>query len=186
MAVVALAAIAYLVYSNKSVNNTTENAVKENWEVYTNTKYKFSIQYPNDWQMTELQDGSGASFSPKANAGAAESIIVEESGRAINSCTTPFDEYVKIAATENIQNYEALNSIETIATDGGANGYKTTWKVTSLAGKKFVSTPISYFLDEKSKCSNSEGLVTVTLDTADGVTNYSEIYNEMLQTFTLD
>lgn len=65
---------------------------------------------------------------------------------------TPLPEYAKVAATQEIQNYNELASIETITTKDQQVGYKTTWNRSAptlngkvLNSKNEPSEPITYF-----------------------------------------
>jgi len=146
---------------------------------YTNAQFSFSVQYPSTWAYREYPDTkNGAGFSPSTEVSTpySEVINIKESGRGLNDCGMPFSEYVKIAASHNIQNYEALNSIETVTTDGGLVGYLTTWKVRNMNGEgEFISLPITYFEDQSQTCSNQTGEVQFTLENKDYLTEYRQM-----------
>lgn len=145
------------------------------WKTYTNTKYNYAIDYPPDWVAREYPDiKTGAAFRPTDHqneviAVDAASMMLDERGEI------PFDEYVKTAAKNEIQNYLSLASIKKLTTDSGLKGYETTWKVAPLTGgAAYTSQPITYLpLPEK------YGRTTIQLRLDDG--NYDSDYHTMLK-----
>lgn len=151
------------------------------WKIYTNTKYHFSIEYPEDWTFREFPDThTGASFrlASDSNDLNHEHISVDFNSRSTDLIGVPFEEYVKKGAIEDIQNFVSLATITKIVTLSGLVGYKTTWNVQEMnqpTGKTSMSMPITYF---DTKDSNGD---TVWITESDS--SYSNIYDQMLSTF---
>lgn len=122
---------------------------------YTNSKYSFSIQYPDSLVVREFPDtGDGAGFRPVGTAEdpGNEVITVQVLERNAAMADDPLSDYAKTAATLQIQNYEKLNSITPVRTNSGLTGYKTTWMVAPMptlnstgSGQLTVSEPLTYF-----------------------------------------
>ncbi|MFA6072093.1 MAG: hypothetical protein WC810_26305, partial [Janthinobacterium sp.] len=150
------------------------------WQTYTNDKYGYEVKYPQDWiyrQFPDTKSGAGFKLQSAPDDIQYEVIDINVNGRPLNSQKISFQEYVKIAAVQEIQNYDSLKSIEKVTTQSGLIGYKTTWNVSSITGgKSSVSLPITYF-DTK----NSKG-DTVQISISDE--KYLEIYGQMLSTFS--
>jgi len=167
-------------------NETTPSQAPDaNWQTYTNTTYHYSIQYPNDWSVREFPDSqSGAAFNPIDNPGypdKSDSILISVGQTSISYFNISFEEYVKTAATEEIQNYNKLASLNKITTIDGVVGYETTWMVQPISvmgrssdSKESESLPITYFEVPGSKTL----LLRVTLDREEDL----GIYEEMLKT----
>lgn len=176
--------LAIVGYKNVYTKTLTSQASVDiaGWKTYTNTKYHYSIEYPGDWTFREFPDTqTGAGFRPanKPNDLNHEYISIDFSKRALEPQKIPFEEYVKKAAIEDIQNYQSLASINKIVTKTGMIGYQTTWNVQSMGapiGKTHISTPITYF---DTKDVNGDTIHVY------GKANYLDIYNQMLLTFKL-
>jgi hypothetical protein len=114
------------------------------WKTYSNTKYNYLIDYPSDWSLREFPDTKdGAGFNPLDKPGypdRSESITISAGQKIGNYVNDTFEDYVKIAASQEIQNYNKLASIKKVTTAAGIIGYETTWMVQSTE-----SLPISYF-----------------------------------------
>lgn len=158
----------------------SEDNGETGFKTYTNTKYGYSINYPDNWTFREFPSTkSGAGFRPmdKPDDIQYEFINISARQRTLESREIPFDEYVKTAATHEIQNYESLASIEKVVTKSGITGYKTTWNVQSITGSGMgVSRPITYF---DLKDANAD---TIQVSVGEG---YDEVYNQMIVTFDL-
>ncbi len=152
---------------------------------YTNAKYGFSISYPVSLALREFPDSpTGGGFRPsdKPNDPQYEVITVNVIPKVSD---IPFDEYVKTAAAQEIQNYTHLDSLGEIHTTSGLLGYTTTWQVTSPAvfglqpkPKTFISLPITYFDLPKS---NPPATVQVWISDP----SYMRQYEVMIKSFTL-
>ncbi|MCL5795597.1 MAG: hypothetical protein M1338_04575 [Patescibacteria group bacterium] len=150
------------------------------WKTYTNKKYGYSIKYPSNWTYREYPDtknGAGFRLSTSANDVASEVINIAQTARPTSQEALSFENYVKIAATQEIQNYESQVSSTQITTTSGLIGYETTWSVSSLTNNTMTtSLPIAYF-----NAANKKDTVQVTItDKA-----YLDTYNNMLTTFNL-
>lgn len=167
--------------STSTIPSPTSNPMKTTAKLktYTNSKYNYSIDYPDNWRYRESPDTkSGAAFSPlsKPNEYENETINISGGNKTLGYDNLSFEEYAKIAATKEIQNYNKLSSIKKITTKDGTIGYTTTWIVQSLGGGgSSESLPITYFESPNDK----NTLIRVSLDNADDLNTY----NIMLSTF---
>lgn len=154
---------------------------------YTNTKYGYSVQYPGSWETQVFPDTqTGANFFLKDSGGNFQSIIatIAIQGKPANAYDVPFAQYVKTAASQEIQGYGKLDSIKEVKTASGLVGYQTRWVVQSPPmlspeGKlakitTATSQPITYFEIP----GDNKNTLQVTLDD-----NEEEgAYNNMLRT----
>ncbi|MCL4416583.1 MAG: hypothetical protein M1365_07810, partial [Actinobacteria bacterium] len=94
-----------------------------------------------------------------------------------NYVNDPFEDYVKIAASKEIQGYDKLASIKKVETTEGVIGYETTWMVQSFrgGGGPSESLPITYF-----QLPNSSFLVRFSLSKKEDL----DIYEKMLTTLS--
>lgn len=159
----------------------------DEWKLYINEVYNYSIRYPSDWTVREFPDSkTGASFRPnnKPNDYQYEYISINKSGRIMSDelPNPTFEEYVKIAGKE-IQNYNSLSTIKKIETQSGIVGYTTTWKVSPLSSmgrssaKEGESLPRTYF--------EIPGDNTATIQVEITNDEYRAIYDQMISTFTI-
>lgn len=148
-------------------------------KTYINSQNGFSVEYSSNWMLREFPDtNTGAAFRPsdKPNDYQYEYITVQAMDKPANAINIPFAEYVKVAGTQEIQNYQSLNSIEEITTKSGIVGYKTTWNVLPLGGgNSTVSGPITYFPDRNSNAK------TIQVSLSDNA--YMNEYNIIINTF---
>lgn len=124
-------------------------------QTYTNSKYGFSVQYPETLVVREFPDTKdGAGFRPAntSDDSAREIITISVLEKNADLVNDPLFEYAKVAASIQIQNYQKLNTIEAVKTSDGVIGYKTTWDVlpmpilgASPSAQTQVSLPITYF-----------------------------------------
>lgn len=125
------------------------------WKTYTNAKYNFSVDYPQDWTIREYPDTkSGASFIPPnvaQDSQTSEAISVSGGRTMLDYVDQTLEKYAKIAGRET-QNYNELASFKKVTTVGGATAYETTWMVQPItingqppAQKNSESLPITYF-----------------------------------------
>lgn len=123
---------------------------------YKNPIYGFQIEYSKIFSFKESSDKKSISLIPSGksidNMDDAILITVRHKSGDPETSKRPLAEYAKTAASEEIQNYNELASIETITTDSGEIGYKTTWKRQApsmngvvLNSKNEPSDPIAYF-----------------------------------------
>lgn len=123
---------------------------------YKNAKYGFTFIYSKKFSQKIDSEGYGMGLIPTGDSiDSSEDVIyittVHKTGDEVTS-KRPLAEYAKTAATEEIQNYNELNSIETITTKNGDIGYRTTWNRSGpfvngveLNSSKEPSEPITYF-----------------------------------------
>lgn len=147
------------------------------WQIYKNEEYKFEIKYPVDWSKREYI--SGVAFFPKTdevkNTTGNGSINIGFYKRGASYCNIAFEDYVKIAAPSEIQNFESLNSSEGGISYGGIELYKTMWNYSDMKGNKKVSLPITYFKTDDKLCGTIEAFLNDS--------GYSEVYEKMIYTF---
>ena len=157
------------------------------FKTYTNSKYGFSIQYPETLAVREFPDtGDGAGFRPsdQPEDPQYEVITVSVLQKNADMADDSLADYAKVAATIQIQNYEKLNSIDEVKTGLGLTGYKTTWMVAQMpvlgatsSGALTVSQPITYFDLPKAPTPS-------TLQVSLSDENYVSDYEAMLKTFS--
>ncbi|MCL4367323.1 hypothetical protein M1563_04115 [Patescibacteria group bacterium] len=142
--------------SNIPTTQNTHSEKASDWKTYTNTKYNYSIDYPSNWKVREYPDTQeGATFSPPDKSGLSdetESINITASQKPGNLINDSFTNYVQVAASQEVQNYEKLATIKEIINNDGVKGYETTWMVQPLSidGQppsegQSESLPITYF-----------------------------------------
>lgn len=156
-----------------------------NWQTYTNSTYKYSIQYSNQWIFREFPNiHSGASFRLSSDVGKEiyqddnwiEFISIDLSGRVVSLLNTSFDEYVKIAASLEFEGgYDSISKIEKITTQYGVIGYKVVWNGHDRQGNKIITQPITYF-DTKNQNGDT---IQIRLNDE----NYLDDYNKMILSF---
>jgi len=169
-------------------SNATFHIVKPTWQSYENKKFGYSINYPSNWTLREFPDTqTGAGLRPLNTPDeiASECINVDARGTAENEYNTPFNEYVKKAAIIEIQNYEKLNSIESITTTSGLAGYETTWIYKTVDGQEKISLPITYFDNKKTVQMQNGQLNYKTVQIILNNSDCEGVYNQMLATFKL-
>lgn len=99
----------------------------DNISTYKNGDFGFAVDYPNEYKAREakwIKESMGLELQKKGGT-----ITLQAMGAGTMYENMPFDQYVKIAASVEIQNYEKLISIESIVSDYGVKGYKTYWMV---------------------------------------------------------
>lgn len=156
----------------------SESSPESEWKTYTNKKYGYTIDYPAFWTERSFGDsGTGLGDHTQKDDYSKEFVVVDVMNKPGNYTNVPFKEYVKQAATYEIQNYQDLKTIETVVTKSGTEGYLTTWNVMSLgSGSVTVSNPITYFPAPKNDNSIT---IQVRLDDL----KYLDVYKQMLTTF---
>lgn len=154
---------------------------------YTNSKYGFSIHYPGTLVVREFPDTKdGAGFRPldKADDPANEVITISVLDKNADLMTDSLEDYAKVAASVQIQNYLKLNSISPVKTNSGLTGYTTTWDVAPItilgaspSAQTSVSLPITYF-------DLGEASLSATVQISLGDEYYKDIYNQMIKTYS--
>lgn len=154
---------------------------------YKNPIYGFQVEYSKIFSFKESSDRKSISLIPSGksidNTDDAILITVRHKSGDPETSKRPLAEYAKTAATEEIQNYNELASIDTITTESGEIGYLTTWKRQApsmngvvLNSKNEPSDPIAYFeLPE-------EPYYTVQVYLNDKA--YLSEFNQILKTFS--
>jgi len=190
---IAVSIIAGVVYwqNNKTAKQTPQAsqspATQPQTQTYSNAKYGYSVNYPGTWEIQTFPDTqTGANFFLKDSGGNFESTIatIAVQAKPGNAYDIPFAQYVKTAASQEIQGYGKLDSIKEVKTASGLIGYETRWIVQSPPmlddngnlAKLTTSTslPITYFEIP----GDNKNTLQVTL--ADN--QYEDAYNNMLQT----
>ena len=181
-------------YSSLPVNNpildesdATFQIVKSsreiNWQTYLNESFGYSLNYPDSLilkEFPETKTGAGFHFGFHLQDEAYPECITVSAREAVkNKENLSFDQYVREAAIEEIQNFERLNSIEKITTNSSLDGYKTTWGYTFLGGEEEISLPITYFEGPGDVQEINYKTIQLTLND----TSCEEIYEQMLLTF---
>lgn len=163
LAVVAFAIGGAYFFSQKSQLNVTSIAVPSATPSaipaavhYKSQKFKYQIDYSKIFSFSEDSETGNISLFPsdKPAEKGNEAILIavrHKSGDEVTS-KRPLEEYAKTAAAEEIQNYNEVNSIETVTAKNGEIGYKTTWNRSGpfvndveLNTKHEPSDPITYF-----------------------------------------
>jgi hypothetical protein len=147
------------------------------WKIYKNSKYGFSIKYPNTWLNQEYLDATGSTFATSAANLQSGDVTIRTMAKPTDHVNDLFVNYVPIAAIQEIQGYSALVSNKQLTTTSGVVGYQTTWTRTYINGQSGVSTPITYFQIP----SNNSVTIQVFLNQQVDLTTYEE----MLSTFQL-
>jgi predicted secreted protein len=94
--------------------------------IYENKEFDYSVLLPGGYAWREIPpDEPREGVELRKGEGM---IDVRAMGAGTMYEKMPFDEYVKIAALSQIQNYEELVSIESFVSDYGIKGYKTYWE----------------------------------------------------------
>ena len=99
----------------------------DNTATYKNPDFGFAVDYPNDYKAKEskwLKESISLELQKKGGT-----ITLQAMGAGTLYEGMPFDQYVKIAASVEIQNFEKLISSESFVSDYGVDGYKTYWLV---------------------------------------------------------
>ena len=94
---------------------------------YQNKSFGFSVNIPSDYEIKEytfLKQQTGLELRRATGI-----IDIRAGGAGTMYKDMPFDEYVRIAAMAEIQNYERLVSIEAFISKSGVKGYQTYWEV---------------------------------------------------------
>jgi len=94
--------------------------------LYKNENFSFAVMIPPGYQMKETPSGDVKEGIELKNEKGFINIRAMATGTDYEKM--PFDEYVKISASVEIQNYEKLASIEPFVSDHGIKGYKTYWE----------------------------------------------------------
>lgn len=151
-----------------------------NWQTYYNEDFGYSLSYPDNLILREFPGTkTGAGFRLKEEM-SGECITVSVREAVKDKEDIPFDQYVREAAIEEIQDYKRLNSIEKVTTDSGLDGYKTTWGYTFLGGEEEISLPITYFEGP----GNVQGINYKTIQLNLNDSSFEEVYEQMLRTFS--
>lgn len=143
------------------------------WKTIQNSKYKYSVKYPLDWTA---QESSGGSLLLKPATASTAMITINQVTRSNDLQGKPFEDYVKVAAANEIQNYQSIATNTQVKGAGQAVGYETTWNYTTLQGQKKVSLPITYFLALGNDTSATDQIM---LNDA----SYTDIYTALIGTY---
>ncbi len=154
------------------------------WTTYRNELYGYTISYPQKLGVQPFPDvpQSGANFGDNT-------ITVDVSPKIGTPPYPSIDEYVKTAATQEIQSFEKLNSLKTITTDSGLTGYETTWIVAPPPmlnpppnREPSVSSPITYFAVP----GNDAVVLKVWFNVSTPSQEDIDIYNQMIKSVSFE
>jgi hypothetical protein len=152
-------------------------------KVYHNTFMGFKVDYPAKFEIKEYKfDGKQYSAVLKSKEG---TIDIRAGGAGTMYDKMPFDEYVKMAMIDQVQNYDKLISIKPFVSDQGVKGYETYWKVLQTVPPEdwdkpedlyppYISGPIYIFPPREKKYDGRQPLKTINLShytAADGKMN---------------
>ena len=142
-------------------------------KIYHNPDFGFSINYPVDYQSKEIKwvkENTGVELEKK---GAFITVGAMAAGTMYENM--PFDQYVKIAAASEIQNYEKLVSIESFTSEYGIKGYKTYWEMivhedtdTGEADYTTLAGPIYYFPPMRKQKLGEQPVKTIMISCYEG------------------
>ncbi len=160
-------------YSFSSLSSSSKP--KQSMQLYTNAENEFQISYPSDWMYRSYEGGVGFQPKEKPTGSQYEYISISISPKPGSMASLPFAQYVKVAAQNEIQNYQKLASLQSFSTADGQKGYLTTWMVQPLGGgKPTESLPIAYL-----PARNSKNTIEVFLNDK----KYMDVFTNMLSTF---
>jgi len=150
------------------------DSIGANWKTYTNTSYKYSIQYPRDWELLKSSD-LGASFRPigKENNFPYGAVRIEVRDKTIKDEILSLKEYLEQVVGDETSPSRILESIEQINT-----GYKVKWRVGAVGsiGKEETSTSAYFNLPGK--------LIEINwVPREEEVKLYQPIFDQILSTF---
>lgn len=101
-------------------------------KTYLNPKYKFSIQYPSDWVLVPYASADIIpGLKPENDENYKDPYHSAFSIR--EGCYDPevkkldFKEWIASNATNEVQGYTKIKSIEEVTAKSGVKGYKVTW-----------------------------------------------------------
>ncbi len=167
--VLVVSTVAVLKIKNTQTTVTPTAIPNTGWKTYTNTKHNFSVQYPSDWSFREFPDSQdGADFK--------NGSISISAGQKVGNYDENFADYVKVAASKEIQDYGELASLKRVTTRDGVVGYETTWMVQPFLGRSSGSSeslPITYFELPNSKAL----LVRIVLNRDGDLATYEKMLN---------
>lgn len=160
------------------------------WKTYVNEGFGYAIEYPATLEIREFPDFlGGAAFRPigLVNDLINEVISINASARSSSEeiSSLPFEEYVNVAATYEIQGYDSLLRKEKIITKSGIVGYITQWKIYGDPHGRTVSNFIAYFPLDTMYVYPESGItqrydeVVVFLNDS----SYEDIFQTMLKSF---
>jgi hypothetical protein len=140
-------------------------------KIYSNNFVGFRVTYPTKYNIKEYKfESHQLSAELKSKEGIIE-IRAGGAGTMYNNL--PFDQYVKIAAIDQIQNYNKLISIKPFISDSNIKGYETYWEVIQTIPPEeqekskelyspYISGPIYYFQPKEVKYEGEQPLKTIS------------------------
>lgn len=141
-------------------------------KTYHNQFMGFKVTYPAKYEIKEYRS-AGMQLSAELKS-KEETIDIRIGGAGTMYAEMPFDQYVKIAAIDQIQNYDQLISIKPFVSDSGVRGYETYWKALQTVPPEdfdkpkdlyppYISGPIYYFQPQEPKYDGHQPLKTISL-----------------------
>lgn len=163
--------------TNKAPSASPTTMIVKIDKTYSNIKDLYTVTYPGSWSIYEFQDTIGATFIPEGmkKDPSYGVISIAKSSKSPNLSKLSFEEYVKVAAADEIQGHEKLLSIEQVTTTSSIIGYKTVWQIAKGNPSPFSTSTITYFPlqnDQKN---------TIQISLSDDT--YKDIYTQIITSF---
>ena len=119
-------------------------------QVYNNRDFGFAVNYPTGFQAKTIKWVKEETGLELKKAG--QTITVQAMPTGTNYAKLSFDQYARIAASVDIQNFTRLTLIEPFTSAYNIKGYKTYWEViqhedsdSGEADRTTIAGPIYYF-----------------------------------------
>lgn len=108
-------------------------------KTYTNSKYKFSIQYPNDWVLVpyaspDVMPGFKPENDPNYKDAYQSAFNIREGCYDPEVKKLDFKQWVASSAAFEVQGYSKLKSMEELTSNSGVKGYRVTWGTFIMGG----------------------------------------------------
>ncbi|OGE26533.1 hypothetical protein A3H85_03835 [Candidatus Daviesbacteria bacterium RIFCSPLOWO2_02_FULL_40_8] len=112
------------------------------WKVYTNLTYKFSVKYPQDWELVPfISPDIIPAFKPsndqnykeayRSAFGVYPACLIDIYPKVV---TLQFEEWIKIEAATEIQGLTEVRSLDKIKTNSGVEIYNVLWSTIGVRG----------------------------------------------------
>ncbi len=162
-----------------STSTATASSVPKDWKTYTNSAYKFSLNYPNDWSFKE-----SISASTNKTGDISFSSATTKSQLSVSVITDQFDSKLYPNMTFEdflnkypgpVENYNGVSNLKKINTQNGTLGYQITYNATNRDNSKYISLPVVYF---KINDTTNNYIEFILNDS-----NYIDSFNKIISTF---
>lgn len=141
-----IAAISFgLYYFIPRDSQPTPTATTVSSKSYSNSTYKFSVEYPSDWALVQYEpEGSIPGFKPLGdenyNQPYYSAVKIREGCPSSLLGNKPFEEWIKVDSAQEVQGYQGPKSIEEVTTKAGVKYYKIVWNTIIPGGGKGEAT----------------------------------------------